>query len=121
MLHSTVLDVGIGLIFVYLILGLMCTTVNEWIAQTFKMRASTLKQGIHSLLDGPLARLVPLKPADAQITAASLNIPRLIQRLITPGDKLAAAMKLDPSSAPGADALKTAALVRAEVDRHVPD
>ena len=33
MFNSSVLDVAIGLIFVYLILGLMCTTVNEWLAQ----------------------------------------------------------------------------------------
>ncbi len=103
MLHSTVLDVGIGLIFVYLILGLMCTTVNEWIAQTFKMRASTLQQGIHALLDGPLARSAPLTSAEAQITSASLNVPKLLQRLITPGDKLAAAMNLDPANSPGPD------------------
>jgi hypothetical protein len=104
-LNSTVLDVGIGLIFVYLILGFMCTTVNEWIAQTFKMRAATLQQGIHALLDGPLARLAPLTSADAQITPATLNIPKLVARLITPGDKLAAAMNLDSANSPGPEAL----------------
>src|ERR1035438_3433320 len=31
--NSSVLDVAIGLVFIYLLLGLMCTTVNEWIAQ----------------------------------------------------------------------------------------
>jgi hypothetical protein len=53
MFNSSVLDVAIGLIFVYLLLGLVCTTVNEWIAQKLKMRASTLKEGIRGLLQAP--------------------------------------------------------------------
>lgn len=52
MFNSVVVDVGIGLIFVYLVLGLMCTTVHEWIAQCLKMRATTLKAGIEALLNG---------------------------------------------------------------------
>src|SRR5262249_8551071 len=39
-----------GLIFVYLVLGLMCTTVNEWIAQMSNLRARTLESGIRGLL-----------------------------------------------------------------------
>lgn len=50
MFSSTVLDVGIGLIMVYLILGLMCTTVNEWVAQALSLRAKTLEQGLYRLL-----------------------------------------------------------------------
>src|SRR3984885_564698 len=45
MFNSSVLDVAIGLIFVYLLLGLMCTTVNEWLAPRFQNRAATLKEG----------------------------------------------------------------------------
>ena len=52
MFNSSVVDVGIGLIFVYLILGLMCTTVNEWWAQFTEMRAKNLKAGIQGLLPG---------------------------------------------------------------------
>lgn len=55
MFNSSVLDVAIGLILVYLILGLMCTTVNEWIAQACKMRAQVLKTGIQALLNSALA------------------------------------------------------------------
>jgi hypothetical protein len=51
MFNSSVLDVAMGLIFVYLILGLMCTTVNEWVAQLFKMRSQILKTGIQALLN----------------------------------------------------------------------
>src|SRR5205809_1302180 len=52
MFNSSVIDVGIGLIFVFLILALMCTSVNEWLAQFFKMRAATLEAGIQKLLPG---------------------------------------------------------------------
>jgi hypothetical protein len=41
----------IGLIFVYLLLAIICTTMNEWIAGIFKMRAGTLKHAIVQLLD----------------------------------------------------------------------
>ena len=48
---STTLDVVIGLIFVYLLLAIICTTVNEWIAGILKTRAATLKSAITQLLD----------------------------------------------------------------------
>jgi hypothetical protein len=50
--NSTVLDVAIGLLFVYLLLGILCTTVHEWIAGIVGTRANTLRQGIRGLLDG---------------------------------------------------------------------
>jgi hypothetical protein len=50
--NSTVLDVAVGLIFVYLLLGILCTTVNEWLSAVMSTRSKTLRQGIHGLLDG---------------------------------------------------------------------
>jgi hypothetical protein len=49
--NSTVLDVAIGLAFVYLLLGIFCTTVNEWIAGILSTRAKNLREGIRGLLD----------------------------------------------------------------------
>jgi hypothetical protein len=49
-LGSTVLDVAIGMAFVYLLLALMCTTANEWIAGMFKTRSKLLQEGIRQLL-----------------------------------------------------------------------
>jgi hypothetical protein len=49
---SAILDVAIGLAFVYLVLALLCTTVNEWIAGISKRRAVLLKKGISQLLSG---------------------------------------------------------------------
>jgi len=49
---STTIDVGIGLIFVYLMLSLVCTAANEALASAFAWRADTLHDGIHNLVDG---------------------------------------------------------------------
>lgn len=46
-----ILDVVLGLVFVYLLLSLLCTIVNEWIAQARRLRARTLRRGIEALLD----------------------------------------------------------------------
>jgi hypothetical protein len=92
MLNSGVLDVGVGLIFVYLILGLMCTTVHEWIAQFLRMRAKTLKEGIGVLLGTSRGTAHALTPED-------INVVKLVNRLTTPNDKLAAVLGADPAIA----------------------
>ncbi len=52
MFGSDILEVVIGLVFVYFIMSLICSTVTEWIARAIAMRASTLKDGIGKLLNG---------------------------------------------------------------------
>ena len=49
MLNTTVLDVAIGLVFVYLLLSLVCTALLEIIAAFFNLRARNLEDGIRSL------------------------------------------------------------------------
>src|SRR5277367_3020522 len=85
MFNSNVLDVAIGLIFVYLLLGLMCTTVNEWIAQIFKTRAATLKVGIQQLLHAP-------PDGTYLIRAIDVNVAALAKRLQKSDDKLTLAV-----------------------------
>ncbi len=46
-----ILDVVLGLVVVYLLLSLLCTIVNEWIAQATRLRARTLRAGIETLLN----------------------------------------------------------------------
>ena len=48
-----VLDVAIGLVFVYLLLALVCTALNEWIASIFRLRAKTLRRAVERLVDAP--------------------------------------------------------------------
>lgn len=53
MFGSEVLDVAIGLIFVYLLLSLVCSSVNELIEAWLKKRSTDLERGIRELLKDP--------------------------------------------------------------------
>ncbi|MFN2492543.1 MAG: hypothetical protein ABR501_06630 [Pyrinomonadaceae bacterium] len=48
--NSTVLDVIIGLVFVYLLLAILCTAANEWVSAVTKRRGEMLRKGITQLL-----------------------------------------------------------------------
>jgi hypothetical protein len=52
MFGSSVLEVGLGLIFVYLMVSLVCTAANEALASFFAWRAKDLRAGVRNLLDG---------------------------------------------------------------------
>lgn len=49
--NSAVLDWAIGIIFVYLLLAIICTSLNEWIAGLTAARAKNLSHAIGQLLD----------------------------------------------------------------------
>jgi hypothetical protein len=51
MLNSTILDVVIGLVFIYLLLAIICSTINEWIAGWLGVRSKMLAAAIRQLLD----------------------------------------------------------------------
>ena len=51
MFNSTILDVAIGMIFVYLLLSLMCSAANEIIELWLKNRAADLERGIRELFN----------------------------------------------------------------------
>ncbi|MCL4704414.1 hypothetical protein KJ068_04585 [bacterium] len=53
MFGSVILEIAIGLILVYLLLGLICTAINELVAQALSLRSDTLVQGIRNILDDP--------------------------------------------------------------------
>jgi hypothetical protein len=57
--NSTILDVIIGLIFVYLLLSIMCTAANEWAAALTRRRGETLRKGIAQLLSGQQVKVDP--------------------------------------------------------------
>lgn len=50
MFNMTILDVAIGVIFIYLLLSLMCSAANEIIEMLLKKRAIDLERGIRELL-----------------------------------------------------------------------
>jgi hypothetical protein len=100
--NSSVLDVAVGLIFVYLLLGLMCTTVNEWLAQFFNTRAATLKEGIRRLLHAPPDGTYLIRPAD-------INVAALVKRFSQGNDKLTLAVgPFDATLQTSLDQFKTA-------------
>jgi hypothetical protein len=53
MFGSTVFDVAIGLIFVFLLLSLICSAANELIEMVLKKRARNLEKGIAELIGDP--------------------------------------------------------------------
>ncbi len=53
---SAVLEVIIGLVFLYLLLSLICSALNEWIAGLLALRSKTLRDGIENMLVDPYAQ-----------------------------------------------------------------
>jgi hypothetical protein len=51
MFDFAALDVALGLVFVYLVLALVCSALNETISSVFSWRASFLREGVANLLD----------------------------------------------------------------------
>jgi hypothetical protein len=74
MLSTPILDIAIALSFLYLLLGLICSTINELIAAGLQSRARFLDWGIERLLGG-----------DAQLKSQLYQHP-LIQALV-PGEQ----------------------------------
>jgi hypothetical protein len=50
------LDIAIGLVLMYLVLSLISTVLNEYIATKMKLRASTLKDALEQILDNKTLR-----------------------------------------------------------------
>ncbi|MEM8858281.1 MAG: hypothetical protein AAGD96_08175 [Chloroflexota bacterium] len=53
MFGSATLEIAIGMIFIFLLLSLVCSTINEWIASILNLRGKTLQSGIRRLLEDP--------------------------------------------------------------------
>lgn len=53
---SIVLEVAIGIVFVYLLLSLICTAASEFIARVIALRSNNLAEGIRNLLNDPDAK-----------------------------------------------------------------
>jgi hypothetical protein len=56
MFQNAALDVAIGLVLMYLMLSLLCTVINEYIATKLKIRANTLADALQKMLDDPTLR-----------------------------------------------------------------
>src|SRR5262249_50057986 len=92
MLGSAVLEVAIGLVLVYLMLSLVCSSINEFIGRLLNWRANTLKAGIASMLDD-------LKDSDGQPVGSKFYENPLIRGLIGKG-KAWTRNNIDPTYIP---------------------
>lgn len=75
LLGSTILELAIGVVFIYLLLAIVCTAVNEWIARLFQTRGALLKQGIQQLLAPPDGATGGAASAEADLVARFYNHP----------------------------------------------
>jgi hypothetical protein len=53
MLSSQVLEVSVGLIFIYLVVSILCSGIKELIARALDLRANTLESAIRNMLGDP--------------------------------------------------------------------
>jgi hypothetical protein len=56
MSSNAILDIAIGLMLMYLVLSMLATVINEFIATQLKLRATTLKDGLQHILDDATLR-----------------------------------------------------------------
>lgn len=76
------LDVAIGIIFIFLLLSLICTAINELVESKLKLRAVDLEQGIRNLLNEPTGMDLTQKLYDHQLVYSLFRgtyNPRLIR------------------------------------------
>jgi hypothetical protein len=55
LLGSAILETAIGVTFIYILLALLCSVVNEWLARTFDLRRRFLRHEVHRILGPHLA------------------------------------------------------------------
>jgi hypothetical protein len=115
-----IVDIAIGLIFVYLILALTCTAINEMIAGWLNRRNKNLFEGIRNLLSDPQVKDKAGKNADQTLVESFYSHP-LIKVLEENGTKPSYipsrtfALTVLDLIAPGGTASKTIADVRGAV------
>src|SRR5690606_11301463 len=78
MLDSTIIQVAIGMIFVYSLLSILVTQINSFILNVLNLRAKQLKEG--------LVQLVSDKELQAKILAHPLI--RMVEETVRPQEKL---------------------------------
>ena len=77
MFNSSILDIAIGMIFLFVLVSLLCSAINEIIAQFLQMRAKNLEAGLANLLQS----------GDGNKLVNDLYRHPLISGLAKPGDK----------------------------------
>ncbi len=58
MFDHPIIDVGLGLVFFYVVLSLVASAVQEWIASLFALRSKNLRAGVENLIGDDYAKKV---------------------------------------------------------------
>ena len=58
MFDHPIIDVGLGLIFFYVVLSLVASAIQEWIASLFALRSKNLRKGVQNLIGNDYAKKV---------------------------------------------------------------
>jgi hypothetical protein len=83
-LNFPALDVAIGLVFIFFVLAIVCSGVNEAIASYLRWRAQDLERGLWELLHDPELKDAPDKAGEA---LARLEAHPLIKPMLNPDNK----------------------------------
>jgi hypothetical protein len=125
MFNSGLLDVAIDLAAIYLLLSVVCSALNEWVASVVSKRASTLETGVATMLADPLfARNVLNSPLiknlagnlkkPSYIPSQSFSLSLIGTLLLPPPPPAAAgAPPAPPPAAPSANMTNIAAAISA--------
>src|SRR5260221_9215372 len=85
---SSLMDVAVGMMFIFILLSVTCSAITEWISALMSKRAIQLEKAIRHLLDDPdLEKDTPKQGGYATVLANSLFKHPLIDQL-SPRGKL---------------------------------
>lgn len=111
MFGSVVLEVAIGLAYLYLLLSLACMAINEWIAGGLALRSKTLEAGIRNLLDDPqgtgLASKFFKHPLIQALTGPDGRLPSYISSRAFATALLDVVIPADPAGPRSVDQVRT--------------
>lgn len=88
MLNSEALEVGIGMVFLFLLMSVICMAVQEWLEGIFKWRAMDLERAVRTLLDdgdGVLTSFVYRHPLVYSLFPGRYESAQLTGSPATPG------------------------------------
>ena len=71
MFDHPIIDVGLGLIFFYVVLSLVASAIQEWIASLCALRSKTLRSGVQNLVGDVYAKKVYEHPLVKNLSKAN--------------------------------------------------
>lgn len=90
MFNSEILEVGIGMVFLFLLISLICAAIKEWLEGIFKWRAMDLERALRGLLadqDGTLLSALLRHPLLDSLFQGKYQHNQLRSSWLTPGQE----------------------------------